>query len=81
MAPSRRRQVGAAGQVEDGWGLLRRSESRTKRGGVRSWRTPAHHVGDGAAMVEASRAQGLEGVIAKRLDSIYEPGRRSGRTI
>ena len=29
-------------------------------------------------MVEASRAQGLEGVIAKRLDSVYEPGRRSG---
>jgi bifunctional non-homologous end joining protein LigD len=43
-----------------------------------SWRTPAYHAGDGAAMVEASRAQGLEGVIAKRLDSVYEPGRRSG---
>jgi bifunctional non-homologous end joining protein LigD len=41
------------------------------------WRTPAHHVGDGAAMVEASREQGLEGVVAKRLDSRYEPGRRS----
>jgi bifunctional non-homologous end joining protein LigD len=43
-----------------------------------SWRTPAYHPGDGEAMVEASRAQGLEGVIAKRLDSVYEPGRRSG---
>jgi bifunctional non-homologous end joining protein LigD len=43
-----------------------------------SWRTPAYHAGDGAAMVEASAAQGLEGVIAKRLDSVYEPGRRSG---
>jgi bifunctional non-homologous end joining protein LigD len=42
-----------------------------------TWRTPAHHVGDGARMLEASRAQGLEGVIAKRLDSIYTPGRRS----
>jgi bifunctional non-homologous end joining protein LigD len=42
------------------------------------WRTPAHHVGDGEAMVEASREQGLEGIIAKRLDSRYEPGRRSG---
>jgi bifunctional non-homologous end joining protein LigD len=42
------------------------------------WRTPAHHVGDGEAMVEASREQDLEGIIAKRLDSRYEPGRRSG---
>jgi bifunctional non-homologous end joining protein LigD len=42
------------------------------------WRTPAHHVGDGPAMVEASREQGLEGVIAKQLGSRYEPGKRSG---
>jgi bifunctional non-homologous end joining protein LigD len=43
----------------------------------RTWQTPAHHVGDGEAMLEASRAQGLEGVIAKRLDCPYTPGRRS----
>ena len=41
------------------------------------WQTPDHHVGDGAAMLEASRASGLEGVVAKRLDSPYLPGRRS----
>jgi bifunctional non-homologous end joining protein LigD len=41
------------------------------------WLTPAHHVGDGAAMLEASRAQGLEGIIAKRLDGSYTPGKRS----
>jgi bifunctional non-homologous end joining protein LigD len=41
------------------------------------WQTPAHHAGDGAAMLEASRAQGLEGIIAKRLDCPYYPGRRS----
>jgi bifunctional non-homologous end joining protein LigD len=41
------------------------------------WLTPAHHVGDGAAMLQASRAQGLEGVIAKRLDCPYYPGKRS----
>jgi bifunctional non-homologous end joining protein LigD len=41
------------------------------------WRTPAHHVGDGAALLEASRAQGLEGIIAKRTDCPYAPGRRS----
>ena len=29
-------------------------------------------------VAEAVRAQGLEGVIAKRRDSLYEPGRRSG---
>jgi bifunctional non-homologous end joining protein LigD len=43
-----------------------------------NWRTPAYHVGDGTAMVEASEKQGLEGVVAKRLDSRYEPGARSG---
>jgi bifunctional non-homologous end joining protein LigD len=42
-----------------------------------SWRTPAHREGDGAALLEASEAQGLEGIVAKRLDSPYEPGRRS----
>jgi bifunctional non-homologous end joining protein LigD len=42
-----------------------------------TWRTPANHVGDGAAMLEASRAQGLEGIIAKRLDAPYAPGRRT----
>jgi bifunctional non-homologous end joining protein LigD len=41
------------------------------------WRVPAYHVGEGRALLKASREQGLEGVIAKRLDSIYEPGRRS----
>ncbi len=42
-----------------------------------AWQTPDHVVGDGAAVLEASRASGLEGVVAKRLDSPYEPGRRS----
>jgi ATP-dependent DNA ligase len=31
-----------------------------------------------AEIVAAVRKQGLEGVIAKRRDSLYEPGRRSG---
>jgi bifunctional non-homologous end joining protein LigD len=43
-----------------------------------NWRTPTHHVGDGKAMLQASTEQGLEGVVAKRLDSAYEPGGRSG---
>jgi len=42
-----------------------------------AWRTPAAHEGDGAALLAASARQGLEGLIAKRLDSAYEPGRRA----
>ena len=36
-----------------------------------------NHVGNGAGLLEASRAQGLEGIIAKRLDCPYTPGRRA----
>jgi bifunctional non-homologous end joining protein LigD len=42
-----------------------------------AWQTPAHHVGNGAALLDATRAQGLEGLVAKRLDGLYTPGRRS----
>lgn len=42
------------------------------------WQTPRHHVGEGRALLEAAARQGLEGVVAKRLDSNYRPGRRSG---
>jgi bifunctional non-homologous end joining protein LigD len=42
------------------------------------WKVPGYHVGDGAAVLEASKAQGLEGVIAKRLDCPYTPGKRGG---
>jgi bifunctional non-homologous end joining protein LigD len=41
------------------------------------WQVPAYHQGDGEAMLSATREQGLEGIVAKRLESIYEPGRRS----
>jgi bifunctional non-homologous end joining protein LigD len=43
-----------------------------------AWQVPPAVEGDGEAMLEASRRSGLEGVMAKRLDSAYEPGRRSG---
>jgi bifunctional non-homologous end joining protein LigD len=42
------------------------------------WQAPAHHVGDGAALLEAGRRRGLGGIVAKRLGSAYEPGKRSG---
>lgn len=38
---------------------------------------PRHHVGDGTSLLEATRAQGLEGLVAKRLDGAYLPGRRT----
>jgi bifunctional non-homologous end joining protein LigD len=41
------------------------------------WRAPPSHTGDGPAVLEASRSAGLEGIVAKKLDSVYEPGRRS----
>jgi bifunctional non-homologous end joining protein LigD len=43
-----------------------------------AWRVPAAHPGDGKRLLEATRGQGLEGIVAKRLDTRYEPGRRSG---
>lgn len=42
-----------------------------------AWHTPAAHPGEGSALREATRASGLEGVLAKRLDSPYEPGVRT----
>jgi bifunctional non-homologous end joining protein LigD len=43
-----------------------------------AWRTPRFHRGGGQALLDATREQGLEGIVAKRLDARYEPGRRSG---
>jgi bifunctional non-homologous end joining protein LigD len=42
-----------------------------------AWQTPAHHVGHGEALLAATRANGLEGLVAKRLDSTYATGSRS----
>jgi len=41
------------------------------------WRVPDYVVGHGEQLLAATDQQGLEGVIAKRLDSPYEPGRRT----
>jgi ATP dependent DNA ligase domain len=40
-------------------------------------RTPRHFVGEGEALLGATADQGLEGVVAKRLDAPYAEGRRS----
>ena len=41
------------------------------------WSTPAALVGHGAEALRATREHGLEGLVCKRLDSVYEPGVRS----
>ena len=46
--------------------------------GGAAWRVPDYHVGDGQRLLAATAAQGLEGIVAKRLDSRYEPGARNG---
>jgi bifunctional non-homologous end joining protein LigD len=42
-----------------------------------AWQTPPAFTGGGTQALDASRQHGLEGVVAKRLDSRYTPGRRS----
>jgi bifunctional non-homologous end joining protein LigD len=42
-----------------------------------SWQTPPAFIGSGADAVRVSKDQQLEGVVAKRLTSVYTPGRRS----
>jgi bifunctional non-homologous end joining protein LigD len=42
-----------------------------------SWAVPPTSYGGGAEMLAVSRERGLEGVLAKRADSPYLPGRRS----
>jgi bifunctional non-homologous end joining protein LigD len=44
------------------------------------WRIPESFVGQGTALLQATRQQGLEGIIAKRLDSRYVSGRQSSWT-
>jgi bifunctional non-homologous end joining protein LigD len=41
-----------------------------------AWRTPSYHRGEGSALLAATKELGIEGVVAKRLDCPYEPGRR-----
>jgi bifunctional non-homologous end joining protein LigD len=42
-----------------------------------SWQAPEHVVGEGKALLTATAELGLEGVVAKRLDSQYQPGLRT----
>jgi bifunctional non-homologous end joining protein LigD len=42
-----------------------------------AWMVPSHHVGDGQTLYDHAVAGGLEGLVAKRIDSPYLPGKRS----
>jgi len=42
-----------------------------------SWQTPVARPGDGQALLKLTADRGLEGVVAKRTESRYLPGRRS----
>ena len=42
-----------------------------------NWLVPTYRVGDGEALLAATREQGLEGVLAKRRGSTYRPGTRT----
>ncbi len=42
-----------------------------------AWQTPPALDGEGTDLLAATREQGLEGIVAKRTDSTYQPGRRT----
>ncbi|HWH93471.1 MAG TPA: DNA ligase D [Baekduia sp.] len=58
--------------------LERRAALRALLADGERWQVPDHVVGGGEQLLAATREQGLEGVVAKRVDSCYEPGRRGG---
>jgi bifunctional non-homologous end joining protein LigD len=45
------------------------------------WRTPRYRLDGGAELLEAARRQGLEGIVAKRAESPYRPGKRTSEWI
>jgi bifunctional non-homologous end joining protein LigD len=45
------------------------------------WRVSRYRHGGGADLLEAARRQGLEGIVSKRCDSPYRPGKRTGEWI
>jgi bifunctional non-homologous end joining protein LigD len=45
--------------------------------GAPNWQTPSYHPGDGQGLLDLTKKRGLEGLVAKRLDSRYLPGRRT----
>ncbi|MHB8780860.1 MAG: non-homologous end-joining DNA ligase [Candidatus Geothermincolia bacterium] len=58
----------------------RERRERLERMGLEAehWHTPPYYTGEGETLLKVARQRHLEGVVAKRLDSPYQPGRRSG---
>jgi bifunctional non-homologous end joining protein LigD len=63
--------------MDQGYTDRRKALAGLKLSGA-SWQTPPYEQGAGKTMLDASARAGLEGIVAKKLDSKYEPGRRSG---
>jgi bifunctional non-homologous end joining protein LigD len=42
-----------------------------------NWQTPSYHRGEGESLLNLTRQRDLEGLVAKRLDSRYLPGKRT----
>jgi bifunctional non-homologous end joining protein LigD len=43
-----------------------------------NWQTPGYSLGHAKELLAASKEQGLEGMMLKRVDSVYAPGKRTG---
>lgn len=67
------------GQSTLGWPYSRRRHAleKLKLRGKEPMSVPPRFPGPGEDVLEASRINGLEGVLAKATESVYEPGRRS----
>ncbi len=70
-------RVGARSLIDEAYRERREALGSLDLAAVPSWRVPDYQSGGGAGLYAATREQGLEGVIAKRLESTYQPGRRS----
>ncbi|HKW73575.1 MAG TPA: non-homologous end-joining DNA ligase [Candidatus Dormibacteraeota bacterium] len=64
-------------RMEDTYSARRVALAGLKLAGA-SWQTPPSEKAGGSAMLDASAKAGLEGVVAKKLGSRYEPGKRTG---
>lgn len=65
--------------LDQPWSARRkRLERRVKRHVSSGLRLSDSEAGDGTRMLRAARRDGWEGIIAKRVDSAYEPGMRTG---
>jgi bifunctional non-homologous end joining protein LigD len=56
---------------------MRRAQLDALRLAGASWQLSPVFDGPGVDVLAASRAEGMEGVLAKRRDSVYEPGKRT----